>query len=46
VAVIVVSNLCFSSPGRALLSIREDKAAANQIGSNVVHYKTVASALD
>lgn len=41
-AIIVARNLRFSSPGRALFSIREDETAANLMGINVVRYKTIA----
>lgn len=45
VAIIVTRNLRFSSVGRACLSIREDDVAANLMGIDVVHYKTVAFVL-
>jgi len=44
-AVLVARNLRFSSPGRALLSIREDETAANLMGINIVRYKTIAFVL-
>ena len=44
-AVLVARNLRFSSPGRALLSIREDETAANLMGIDVVRYKTIAFVL-
>ncbi len=37
--VVVVSNLINSSPGRAIVSIREDEIAANSMGINVPYYK-------
>ena len=44
-SVLVARNLRFSSPGRALLSIREDETAANLMGINIVRYKTIAFVL-
>ncbi len=35
----LVSNLIKSSPGRAIISIREDEIAANSMGINVFYYK-------
>jgi len=47
--IVVVSNLIKSSPGRAIISIREDEIASNSMGINVAYYKmlsfTVASFL-
>ncbi len=37
--IILVSNLIKSSPGRAIISIREDEIAANSMGINVFYYK-------
>lgn len=46
VAVIVgVKNLITSSPGRALISIREDEVAANSMGINSSYYKVFAFTL-
>ncbi|MCX7842253.1 MAG: branched-chain amino acid ABC transporter permease [Clostridia bacterium] len=36
---VVVSNLIKSSPGRAIISIREDEIASNSMGINVPYYK-------
>ena len=38
-AIIVISNLIKSSPGRAIVSIREDEIASNSMGINVSYYK-------
>lgn len=49
ITIVVVSNLIKSSPGRAIISIREDEIASNSMGINVAYYKmlsfTVASFL-
>lgn len=37
--IMVVSNLINSSPGRAIISIREDEIASNSMGINVAYYK-------
>lgn len=39
VAIVVVSNFIKSSPGRAIISIREDEIAANSMGINIAYYK-------
>lgn len=39
VVILLISNLIKSSPGRALVSIREDEIAANSMGINVFYYK-------
>jgi branched-chain amino acid transport system permease protein len=38
----VISNLINSSPGRAIVAIREDEIAANSMGINVFYYKMYA----
>lgn len=38
-AVLIVSNLIKSSPGRAIVSIKEDEIASNSMGINVPYYK-------
>lgn len=43
--IIVVKNLITSSPGRALISIREDEVAANSMGVNSSYYKVFAFTL-
>ena len=43
--IIIVSNLINSSPGRAIVSIREDEIAANSMGINVPYYKMFAFTL-
>lgn len=43
--IIMVSNLIKSSPGRAIISIREDEIAANSMGINVQYYKMFAFVL-
>jgi branched-chain amino acid transport system permease protein len=45
VTIVVVSNLIKSSPGRAILSVREDEIAANAMGVNVFYYKIFAFTL-
>ncbi len=45
VIILMISNLIKSSPGRALLSIREDEIAANSMGINVFYYKMFAFTL-
>jgi branched-chain amino acid transport system permease protein len=42
---VVISNLINSSPGRAIVSIREDEIASNSMGINVAYYKVFAFAL-
>lgn len=37
--IVIISNLINSSPGRAIISIREDEIAANSVGINVSYYK-------
>ncbi|HEX7714777.1 MAG TPA: branched-chain amino acid ABC transporter permease [Bacillota bacterium] len=37
--IFLVSNLIKSSPGRAIISVREDEIAANAMGVNVFYYK-------
>ena len=41
-AVILMRNFAYSSPGRATLSIREDEIAAKAMGVNTTKYKTIA----
>ncbi|NLW55815.1 MAG: branched-chain amino acid ABC transporter permease [Firmicutes bacterium] len=41
----LISNLLKSSPGRAIVSIREDEIAANAMGINVFYYKMFAFTL-
>jgi branched-chain amino acid transport system permease protein len=43
--VVLVSNLIKSSPGRAILSVREDEIAAGAMGVNVFYYKMFAFTL-
>lgn len=40
--IILVYNLVKSSPGRAIISIREDEIAANAMGVNVFYYKMLS----
>jgi len=42
IIIILVSNLIKSSPGRAIISIREDEIAANSMGINVPYYKMIS----
>jgi branched-chain amino acid transport system permease protein len=42
IAIIVVRNFIYSSPGRACLAIREDEIAADIMGINTTRYKTIA----
>ncbi len=42
---VVVSNFIKSSPGRAVISIREDEIASNSMGINVAYYKMFAFTL-
>jgi branched-chain amino acid transport system permease protein len=42
VSLVVISNLIKSSPGRAIVSIREDEIASNSMGINVSYYKVLA----
>ena len=37
--VIIMSNLIKSSPGRAIVSVREDEIASNSMGINIFYYK-------
>lgn len=37
--IVLISNLIKSSPGRAIISIREDEIASNSMGVNVFYYK-------
>ncbi|MCX7710780.1 MAG: branched-chain amino acid ABC transporter permease [Clostridia bacterium] len=39
ITIVIVNNLINSSPGRAIVSIREDEIAANSMGINVSYYK-------
>lgn len=43
--IVLVSHFIKSSPGRAVLSIREDEIAANAMGINVFYYKMLAFTL-
>jgi branched-chain amino acid transport system permease protein len=40
-SLLVVRNLLYSSPGRAILSVREDETAAKAMGIDVVRYKLI-----
>jgi branched-chain amino acid transport system permease protein len=40
--IVVISNLIKSSPGRAIISIKEDEIASNSMGINVSYYKMYA----
>lgn len=40
--VVLVKNLINSSPGRAIISIREDEIASNSMGINVAYYKMLS----
>jgi branched-chain amino acid transport system permease protein len=42
IAVILMRNFAYSSPGRATMSIREDEIAASAMGVNTTKYKTIA----
>lgn len=42
VTTVCIYNLIKSSPGRAIISIREDEIAANSMGVNVAYYKILA----
>lgn len=42
VTLVIISNLIKSSPGRAIVSIREDEIASNSMGINVSYYKVFA----
>lgn len=42
IAVVLMRNFAYSSPGRAVMSIREDEIAASAMGVNTTKYKTVA----
>lgn len=42
---VVISNVIKSSPGRAIISIREDEIASNSMGVNVAYYKMFAFTL-
>lgn len=39
ITLIIIKNLIASSPGRAIISIREDEIASNSMGINVAYYK-------
>ena len=39
ITIFIVGNLINSSPGRAIVSIREDEIASNSMGVNVFYYK-------
>ncbi|HPO98883.1 MAG TPA: branched-chain amino acid ABC transporter permease, partial [Bacillota bacterium] len=45
IVVILISNLIKSSPGRAIISVREDEIASNAMGINVFYYKMLAFVL-
>lgn len=45
ISIVVVSNLINSSPGRAIISIREDEIASNSMGINVSYYKMLSFTL-
>lgn len=40
-AIVVLRNLVYSSPGRALISVREDELASEAVGVNTTKYKTM-----
>ncbi len=42
IAVVLMRNFAYSSPGRATMSIREDEIAASAMGVNTTKYKTIA----
>lgn len=42
IAILIVSNLINSAPGRAILSVREDEIAAEAMGINTTKYKVLA----
>lgn len=42
ITIVVISNLIKSSPGRAIISIREDEIASNSMGINVAYYKILS----
>lgn len=44
-SIFLVSHLINSSPGRAIVSIREDEIASNAMGVNVFYYKMVSFTL-
>lgn len=44
-SIMLISNLIHSSPGRAIISIREDEIASNSMGINVFYYKMFAFTL-
>lgn len=44
-SIALVSNFIKSSPGRAIISIREDEIASNSMGINVAYYKMFAFAM-
>ena len=41
-SLLLVRNLLYSSPGRAILSVREDETAAKAMGIDVVRYKLIS----
>ncbi len=41
-SVLLVRNLLYSSPGRAILSVREDETAAKAMGIDIVRYKLIS----
>ncbi len=42
ISLLIVRNLLYSSPGRAILSVREDETAAKAMGIDVVRYKLIS----
>jgi branched-chain amino acid transport system permease protein len=42
VSMVLVRNLIYSSPGRAILSVREDETAAKAMGIDIARYKLVS----
>jgi branched-chain amino acid transport system permease protein len=42
ITILIVSHLIRSSPGRAIVSIREDEIASNSMGINVPYYKMLS----
>jgi branched-chain amino acid transport system permease protein len=41
-SILLVRNLLYSSPGRAIVSVREDETAAKAMGIDIVRYKTIS----
>ena len=45
ITLVIIKNLVASSPGRAIISIREDEIASNSMGINVAYYKVFSFTL-